>query len=195
MGCDLSFINKTKSNLLRGENPLYDKKVLLLGLDGAGKTSLLLQYKDNQFTNTVPTIGLNVEQIKFRKYLITMWDVGGQATKLWKHYFDHIDAIIYVVDSTCDDKRLEKNKNELGKLGKDPSLQGVPLLVMLNKQDMQHREDDQIVNLIQLEDLKRFPGQKKSDKLRQILIQPCSAKTGDGIWEAMGNLAFLFEEQ
>ena len=82
---------------------MFDKKVLLLGLDGAGKTSLLLQYKDNQFTNTVPTIGLNVEQIKFRKYLITMWDVGGQATKLWKHYFDHIDAIIYVLDSTCND--------------------------------------------------------------------------------------------
>ena len=133
MGRDLSFINKTKSNLLRGENPLYDKKVLLLGLDGAGKTSLLLQYKDNQFTNTVPTIGLNVEQIKFRKYLITMWDVGGQATKLWKHYFDHIDAIIYVVDSTCDDKRLEKNQSELSKIGKDPSLKDVPLLVMLNK--------------------------------------------------------------
>ena len=133
MGCDLSFINKTKSNLLRGENPLYDKKVLLLGLDGAGKTSLLLQYKDNQFTNTVPTIGLNVEQIKFRKYLITMWDVGGQATKLWKHYFDQIDAIIYVVDSTCDDKRLEKNQSELSKIGKDPSLKDVPLLVMLNK--------------------------------------------------------------
>ena len=62
-----------------------------------------------------------------------MWDVGGQATKLWKHYFDHIDAIIYVVDSTCDDKRLHKNQSELSKIGNDPSLKDVPLLVMLNK--------------------------------------------------------------
>ena len=74
MGCDIS-IKKAKQSLQDAQ--LDDKKVLLLGLDGAGKTSLLLQYKDNQFTNTVPTVGLNVEQIRFRKYLITMWDVGG----------------------------------------------------------------------------------------------------------------------
>jgi len=85
-------------------NVLIDKKVLLLGLDNAGKTSLLMNMKEEQFTNTIPTIGLNVEQIKFRSYILTMWDVGGQATKLWKHYFEHIDAIIFVVDSTSDTK-------------------------------------------------------------------------------------------
>jgi len=71
MGCDLSFINKIaekhKGDTIRGEDgKMYlDKKILLLGLDNAGKTSTLIQYKENQFSNTVPTIGLNVEQIPY----------------------------------------------------------------------------------------------------------------------------------
>lgn len=102
MGCDISMMGKAAAQkVLTTSNSQIDKKVLLLGLDNAGKTSLMLQYKDNQFIETVPTVGLNVEQIKYRHYIITMWDVGGQATKLWKHYFDHIDAILFVIDSAC----------------------------------------------------------------------------------------------
>ena len=61
-----------------------------------------------------------------------MWDVGGQATKLWKHYYDHIDAVVYVIDSTAADK-FPKAKNELHKLVRDPALSDVPILMMLNK--------------------------------------------------------------
>ena len=68
--------------------------------------------------------------------MLTMWDVGGQATKLWKHYFDKIDAILFVVDATCDAARLAKNKAELIKVCKDASLEGVPLLMMFNKCDL-----------------------------------------------------------
>lgn len=63
---------------------------------------------------------------------MTMWDVGGQATKLWKHYFDHINAIVFVVDSSDEDK-LFLAKDELLKLLKDESLAGVPILVFYNK--------------------------------------------------------------
>ena len=96
----------------------------------------MMQLKDQQFLNTVPTVGLNIEQIKFRNYLLTMWDVGGQATKLWKHYFDQIDAIIFVVDSTSTDRILTKASNELAKLANDKALTNVPILIMLNKQDL-----------------------------------------------------------
>ena len=65
MGCDLSFVNKMASkNVTETDdngNALIDKKVLLLGIDNAGKTSILLQMKDNNFADTVPTVGLNVE--------------------------------------------------------------------------------------------------------------------------------------
>lgn len=105
MGCDLSKVaNKftDPADTVRGENGIVyqDKKILFLGIDHAGKTSLLIQYKERQFSNTVPTVGLNVEQIPYQnRYMLTMWDVGGQATKLWKHYFDKIDAILFVIDA------------------------------------------------------------------------------------------------
>ena len=69
MGCDLSFMTKMARDGTETDengNVLIDKKVLLLGIENAGKTSILLSIKENQFSNTVPTIGLNVEQIKFR---------------------------------------------------------------------------------------------------------------------------------
>ena len=68
-----------------------DKKILFLGLDNAGKTTLLFKIKDDEFKETVPTVGLNVEQIKYRDMTLTLWDVGGQARKLWKHYYDKVD--------------------------------------------------------------------------------------------------------
>lgn len=79
---------------------------------------------------------------------MTLWDVGGQATKLWKHYFDHIDAVVFVVDST-DEDRLFLARDELRKLlssgpnattastsGSSESLGDVPFLLMYNKKDM-----------------------------------------------------------
>ena len=83
--------------------------MLFLGLDNAGKSTLLFQLKDNQFKDTVPTVGLNVEQINYRGSSFTLWDVSGQATRLWKHYFDKINAIIFVIDSS-DKDRLPKVK-------------------------------------------------------------------------------------
>ena len=72
-------------------------------------------------TNSVPTIGLNIETVEFRDYNLTFWDVGGQATKLWKHYFDSVDGLVFVIDST-DSSRMAKAKSELYRVGKDPAL-------------------------------------------------------------------------
>lgn len=69
---------------------------------------------------------------------MTLWDVGGQATKLWKHYFDHIDAVIFVLDTT-DEEKLLFAKEELKRLLKDESLGGVPFLLMYNKKDVVDR--------------------------------------------------------
>ena len=75
MGCDISFLKK--SNLADGSNTVIEKRILLLGLDNAGKTSLLFQMKDKEFKETVPTVGLNIEHIIYRRFSMTMWDVGG----------------------------------------------------------------------------------------------------------------------
>ena len=65
----------------------------------------------------------------------TLWDVSGQATRLWKHYFDKINAVIFVVDSSDRDK-ISKAQEELHRVINDPELQNAPVLVFANKQDV-----------------------------------------------------------
>ena len=65
----------------------------------------------------------------------TLWDVSGQATRLWKHYFDKINAVIFVID-TSDRERVDKVSEELHKILDDPELQQAPMLILANKQDI-----------------------------------------------------------
>ena len=94
--------------------------------------------RDKEFKETVPTVGLNIEHIIYKRYSLTLWDVGGQATKLWKHYFDHINGIIFVIDSTDEDK-LFFARDELQKILRDDGLTGVPILMYYNKRDLEDK--------------------------------------------------------
>ena len=133
MGCNLSDLKKLKT-AVKGEmgGEKADRKVLFLGLDNAGKSSILFQLKDNQFLETVPTVGLNVEQIQYKGHSFTLWDVSGQATRLWKHYFDKINAVVFVIDSS-DGARFPKVKQQLAKVVKDIDLGSAPILILANK--------------------------------------------------------------
>jgi small GTP-binding protein len=77
-------------------------RALMLGLDAAGKTTILYKLKLGEYVTSVPTIGFNVEQVEFQKVKFAIWDVGGQdkIRKLWKHYYQNTQALIYVVDSS-----------------------------------------------------------------------------------------------
>ena len=132
MGCNLSKQNLKQALGKDGDQP--EKKVLFLGIDNAGKSTLLFQMRDQQFKETVPTVGLNVETIKYRDQAFTLWDVSGSATRLWKHYFDKIHAVIYVIDSP-DRERLPKSKTYLHRVLGDKDLKDAPILIMANKQD------------------------------------------------------------
>ncbi len=138
MGCDMSFLNKgkfAKNGDDTGVPEHFEKRVLLLGLDNAGKTSVLFQMRDKSFKETTSTVGLNIENINYKRYNFTFWDVGGQATKLWKHYFDKIDGVIFVIDST-DDAKMERAREELQRLVVDETLGQVPFLLLYNKKDL-----------------------------------------------------------
>ena len=76
-------------------------KILMLGLDAAGKTTILYQMKLNENVASVPTIGFNVEEVNYKGLQFTVWDIGaqGKIIDLWHHYFEGTDALIYVVDS------------------------------------------------------------------------------------------------
>ena len=181
MGCNFSAIKKMKDAADEDNN----KKVLFLGLDNAGKSTLLFQMRDNQFKETVPTVGLNVESIKYRGMSFTLWDVSGQATKLWKHYFDKINAVIFVVDSS-DRERIIRAAEELTKVIEDEELGGAPILVFANKMDIEGIMPEQEV--YEKLDLKKYEG---GEQRKEILFQQCSAKNGDGVWEGVGKLGDL----
>jgi len=69
---------------------------------------------------------------------LTFWDVGGQATRLWKHYFDSIDGILFVVDASHEGKqRILKARDELHRISRDLCLAGVPYVIMANKTDLE----------------------------------------------------------
>jgi len=162
--------------------------VLLLGLDNAGKTSILLQMKEQTFMpSAVPTIGLNIEQVEFEGFLMTFWDVGGQAVKLWKHYFDSIDGIMYVIDST-DKERLLKSRAELHKISRDAALAHVPFLIMVNKTDLvdKRMSAQEIQSKLDLEVL-------KADRI--VHVQECSALESQGIWQGLQTLTKTMSEK
>lgn len=79
-----------------------ESRTLMLGLDAAGKTTILYKLKLGEVVETVPTIGFNIETIEFEKAKFTVWDVGGEnkIRDLWKYYYQNTQALVYVVDSS-----------------------------------------------------------------------------------------------
>ncbi|CAM9330685.1 ADP-ribosylation factor-like protein 4C [Lampetra fluviatilis] len=116
--------------------------IVMLGLDSAGKTTVLYRLKFNEFVNTVPTIGFNMEKVRpgsggARGVSFQFWDVGGQERlrPLWRSYTRRTDGVVFVVDSV-DAERLEEARTELHRVARTPECQGVPVLVVANKQDL-----------------------------------------------------------
>merc|ERR1711971_1217748 len=78
-----------------------EMRILMVGLDAAGKTTILYKLKLGEVVNTIPTIGFNVETVEYRNISFNVWDVGGQdkIRLLWRHYYTNTQGLIYVVDS------------------------------------------------------------------------------------------------
>ncbi len=118
MGC-LLFKNKMIENIEEVSKMSSKKrKIVLVGLDCAGKTTILNKLKLKDHMEVVPTIGLNVETVKYKAFEFLVFDVGGKVRSLWQHYYENLDALIFVVDST-DRERLWQIKDEFIKLNND----------------------------------------------------------------------------
>lgn len=85
-----------------------------VGLDAAGKTTILYKLKLGEIVTTIPTIGFNVETVEYKNICFTVWDVGGQdrIRPLWRHYFQNTQGLIFVVDSN-DRERIAEAEREL----------------------------------------------------------------------------------
>merc|ERR1712079_829591 len=99
---------------------LFGKKqmrILMVGLDAAGKTTILYKLKLGEIVTTIPTIGFNVETVEYKNICFTVWDVGGRdkIRPLWRHYFQNTQGLIFVVDSN-DRERIDEAQKELQEL-------------------------------------------------------------------------------
>ena len=94
---------------------LYKKSgnIIFLGLDNAGKTTLLRRLKDDRMVQLNPTVHAHVEQLTLGQINITAIDIGGHKNvrKTWRNYFPTIDAIIYMIDA-AHEERFKESKEE-----------------------------------------------------------------------------------
>ncbi|KAL5012950.1 hypothetical protein ScPMuIL_011501 [Solemya velum] len=154
-----------------------DLRILLLGLDNAGKTTLLKFLASEEITNVAPTQGFNIKTVQSAGFRLNVWDIGGQRKirPYWKNYFENTDILLYVIDS-ADRKRFEETGMELQELLEEDKLHGVPLLVFANKQDLLNSAPASDIaeglNLLKIRD-------------RPWQIQAASALTGEGIKDGM----------
>jgi ADP-ribosylation factor protein 1 len=160
-------------------------RIVMVGLDAAGKTTILYKLKLGEVITTIPTIGFNVETVEYRNINFTVWDVGGQdkIRKLWRHYYQNTQAVIFVVDSN-DRDRIDASCGyeglsacgELEKLLENDELKDALLLVFANKQDLPNAmKVQEITEKLRLNEIRD----------RQWFIQGASAPTGDGIFEGL----------
>merc|ERR1712146_52778 len=112
-------------------------RILMVGLDAAGKTTILYKLKLGEVVTTIPTIGFNVETVEYKNISFTVWDVGGQdkIRPLWRHYYQNTQGIIFVVDSN-DRERVGEAKDELNRMLSEDELRDGVLLVLSNKSDL-----------------------------------------------------------
>ncbi|WVQ68317.1 ADP-ribosylation factor [Kwoniella sp. B9012] len=155
------------SKLLNGLFGKKEMRILMVGLDAAGKTTILYKLK----------LGFNVETVEYKNISFTVWDVGGQdkIRPLWRHYFQNTQGIIFVVDSN-DRERITEAREELQRMLSEDELRDALLLVFANKQDLPNAMNAaEITDKLGLHSLRQ----------RSWYIQAACATSGDGLYEGL----------
>ncbi|CAK77377.1 unnamed protein product (macronuclear) [Paramecium tetraurelia] len=145
----------------------------MIGLDAAGKTTILNRLKLGKIEYQIPTIGYNLETIQNKKFEIISWDIGGadKIRILWINYLQKSQGIIYVID--CFDKeRMDQAKTELHKMLLE--LVEQPLLIFANKQDLVKMNPEELVVELAMQNYSK-----------NWHIQPCCSSTGEGLQEGL----------
>merc|ERR1719387_3521417 len=158
-------------------NSKTEMRILMVGLDAAGKTTILYKLKLGEVVTTIPTIGFNVETVEYKNIKFNVSDVGGQdkIRKLWRYYYQNTQGVIFVVDSN-DRERIEDAREELANILAEDEMRDAAVLVFANKQDLPNS----------------MPAAEVTEKLglqamraRRWFIQSTCATTGDGLYEGL----------
>jgi len=165
------------SKLLSGLFSRREMRILMVGLDAAGKTTILYKLKLGEIVTTIPTIGFNVENVEYKNIAFTVWDVGGQdkIRPLWRHYYQNTQGIIFVIDSN-DRERISEAREELQRMLNEDELRDALLLIFANKQDLPNAMNaSEITDKLGLQSLRQ----------RTWYIQSTCATSGDGLYEGL----------
>jgi len=157
--------------------------IIILGLDDAGKTTLLEQtktiftkgYLGMSLSKITTTVGLNLGNIDVGRTRLNFWDLGGQEElqSLWSHYYAECHGVIFVVDSAARD-RIDEAVAAFRKMIVSEHLDGVPLLLLANKQDLS--------NCLHIDDIKdQFKEAQSLIGSRAMQVMAVSALRGNGV--------------
>mmetsp|Transcript_35783 Transcript_35783/g.41739 ORF Transcript_35783/g.41739 Transcript_35783/m.41739 type:complete len:177 (+) Transcript_35783:55-585(+) len=166
---------------------IFNKKaqVVMVGLDVAGKTSIMYKFRLNEIASTIPATGSHVEPMEYKNLKLTaVWDINDQdrLRPLWRHYYENTNGIIFVVDS-CDKLRMKTARDEIEKMMAEPSLRDAKLCVYANKQDMPNALGaSELIDALALRNLKQ-----------QWFVQPTSAVSGAGLYEGLDWMASVLK--
>jgi len=149
-------------------------RILMVGLDNAGKTTIVKRINGEDVTKISPTLGFNIKTMAFKEFMLNIWDVGGQKTlrSYWRNYYEQTDGMVWVVDS-ADARRVQDCREELHKLLGEEKLAGASLLIFANKQD--------IAGALSKEEISKVLGLEQMSTSRHWAIVGCSALTGEGL--------------
>eukprot|EP01095_Lingulamoeba_sp_RSL-Kostka_P012527 TRINITY_DN4984_c5_g1_i2.p1 TRINITY_DN4984_c5_g1~~TRINITY_DN4984_c5_g1_i2.p1 ORF type:complete len:191 (-),score=49.60 TRINITY_DN4984_c5_g1_i2:210-782(-) len=175
-----------------GANNSRKRKIIIIGLDSVGKTTLLYKINNgkNEIVYSIPTIGFNVESVdhEFDDFNIdvniTCWDVGGEdkIRGLFRYYYENMDGLILVVDSN-DKDRLEEIKYELQITSNEEQTKNCPILIFANKQDLFGSYTvDELIEKLELNNLNQVWN-----------CIPCCATKGEGLTEGFNWLNNVLE--
>ena len=182
-----SAMGLTFSSLLQRMFGNKQVRILMVGLDAAGKTTILYKLKLGEIVTTIPTIGFNVETVEYKNISFTVWDVGGQdkIRPLWRHYFQNTQGLIFVVDSN-DRERVGEAREELMRMLAEDELRDAVLLIFANKQDLPNAMNAaEITDKLGLHSLRN----------RNWYIQAACATSGDGLYEGLDWLSNQLKNQ
>ncbi|KAI5833498.1 ARF/SAR superfamily [Schizophyllum commune Tattone D] len=164
MGLSVSSLFSSLTSLIRWSKD-QDVRILMLGLDSAGKTTILYRLQIGEVVSTIPTIGFNVETVQYKN-----------IKPYWRCYFPNTAAIIYVIDAS-DHARIPTSRNELLTMLSEEELKGVPLLVFCNKQDIE--------GAMKPEDISEQLGLAGGEKTRPWSVRGSCATKGEGLEDGL----------
>ncbi|KRX03940.1 P-loop containing nucleoside triphosphate hydrolase [Pseudocohnilembus persalinus] len=184
MGSCVSNSNNTKKN-----------NIIILGLEGAGKTTILYQLTKNKRVPAIPTVGKNEETFNYKKKKYNMIDFGGKQKSLnyFNQYFQNTLGIIFVIDGN-NKEQFEQSYIYFKQIFQEQSLKGIPILILLNKKDLKVNNEEQNLDGLNISNNQNQFNNQTENNIKQIFklqhlqsclwkIQEVSGNTREGLLE------------